>query len=368
MKEHQNRVCLLTILLLIVFLPACRSETEIQPTAASNPTPMSQTAYYPASEWRVSTPEEQGFDAEILDKMLEKLERQSSTVDNITIIRHGYKILDASFRLYQADEPHLLYSCTKSVVSALVGIAIQQEYIESVYVPLMELFPDREIQNLNKSKQMMTLKHLLTMSSGFECRDSYLYEWVGLDEMMRSDDWVQHVLDLPMEYAPGTHFEYCNGVTNLLSAIVQESTGMHTAAFAEAYLFGPLGIEAYTWGEDPSGIPLGYSELYLKPSDMARIGYLYLQGGTWEGEQIVSSEWVTASTTEQIAADTLQDGYGYQWWIDDAGYYAAVGYRGQFIFVLPEYDMVVVFVSDPDVGDFDAPEKLLVEYIIPAAR
>jgi CubicO group peptidase (beta-lactamase class C family) len=206
------------------------------------------------------------------------------------------------------------------------------------------------------------------MSAGFECRDSYKYQWVGLNEMFNSEDWVQHVLDLPMEYHPGTHFEYCNGVSNLLSAIVMENTGMHTAVFAEQNLFAPLSIEEYFWEEDPDGIPLGFSELYLKPSDMARFGYLYLRGGGWDGQQIVSPEWVEESSTIKIAANTLQDGYGYQWWTDAAGYYMALGYRGQFIFVLPKYDMVVVFVSDPEVGDFDAPEFLLTNYIIPAVE
>jgi CubicO group peptidase (beta-lactamase class C family) len=352
----------------MVLLSACQTEPEIQLTPTSITTLTLSPTYYPSSEWRTSTPDEQGLDSRQLDMMTEEIDRRNWTVDNVTIIRHGYKVLDASFGSYNPDEPHLLYSCTKSVVSSLIGIAIQQGYIESVNVMLTDLFPDREIQNMDTRKRLMNLESMLMMASGFECRDSYLYEWVGLNEMMRSDDWVQYVLDLPMEYAPGIHFEYCNGVSNLLSAAVQENSGMHTAAFAEEYLFGPLGIDAYQWEEDSAGIPLGFSELYLRPSDMARFGYLYLHGGAWDGEQIVSSEWVTASTTEQIAADTLQDGYGYQWWTDDAGYYAAVGYRGQFIFVLPDYDMVVVFVSDPDEGDFDLPEYLLLNYIIPAVQ
>jgi CubicO group peptidase (beta-lactamase class C family) len=362
MKKNTIRLLAAAILLFIILLTACQSEPEIQPT----PTP--EITYYPAAEWRVSTPEEQGLDPELLDEMLDEIDRKYWDVDNITIIRYGHKVFDVSLGSYQEGEIHLMYSCTKSFVSALVGIAIDQGYIQSVDVPLADLFPDREIQNLDSRKQMMTLEHLLSMSSGFECRDSYLHQWVGLNEMIDSEDWVQHVLDLPMEFQPGTHFEYCNGVSNLLSAIVQDSTGIHTAAFAEQHLFGPLGIEEYFWEIDPAGYALGFSELYLKPSDMARFGYLYLRGGVWDGEQIVSSDWVNESSTVKVAAATLQDGYGYQWWTDAGGYYMALGYRGQFIFVLPKYDMVVVFVSDPEVGDFDAPEFLLTNYIIPAAQ
>ena len=299
--------------------------------------------------------------------MLEVIERRRWDVDNVTIIRHGYKVYDQSLGAYQADTPHLLYSCTKSVVSAAVGIAIDQGLISSVDVPLTSLFPDREIQNLDHRKQAITLQDLLSMSSGFDCRDSYLYNWEGLDEMMASDDWTQHVLDLPMAHAPGTYFEYCNGVSNLLSAAVQHASGTKTSLFAEEYLFSPIGIEDYFWEEDPDGVTYGFSELYLKPADMARIGYLYLHHGEWETEQVISSDWVTASTTTQTPAN-LQDGYGYQWWIDDAGYFMALGHRGQFIFVLPELDMVVVFVSDPRVGDYDAPEYLLINYILPAVQ
>jgi CubicO group peptidase (beta-lactamase class C family) len=342
-----------------ILLPTCGTQTNPEPTA----TPAE--VYFPGSEWRTATPEEQGLDPGLLEEMLELIDTQKWDVDHIAIIRHGYLVFDVSPGSYRADTPHLVYSCTKSVVSALVGIAVDQGLIESVDVPLTALFPNREIQNLDARKQALTLEHLLSMSSGFECRDSYLYRWKGLEEMMASNDWTQYVLDLPMEYEPGTHFEYCNGVSNLLSASVQQATGMQTALFAEEYLFGPLGIEEYFWEEDPDGINLGFSELYLTPDDMARFGYLYLHEGVWEGQQIISQEWVTASTTAQIPA-TLQDGYGYQWWIDDAGYYMALGFRGQFIFVLPENDMVVVFLSDPDVGDFEAPEYLLTEYIIPA--
>jgi len=359
MINHRNRHWIAVIFLLILLASACKSEPEILVTADQ------ETTYFPSSEWRVSSPEEQGVDAKMLVQMLDEIEQHGWDVDNITIIRHGYKIFDDSPGSYKPDEPHLLYSCTKSVVSTLVGIAIEQGHIKDVNVLLTGLFPNREIQNLNPKKKEMTLAHLLSMTSGFECRDSYLYGWEGLNEMMRSDDWVQHVLDLPMAHPPGTHFEYCNGVSNLLSAIVQESTGMHTAKFAEQHLFGPLGIYEYFWEEDPAGIPLGFSELYLKPTDMARMGYLFLQEGVWNDEEIVSSDWVTNATTERIDA-TLQDGYGYQWWIDDSGYYMALGYRGQFIFVLPQYDMVAVFVSDPETGNFEAPEELLINYIIPA--
>jgi CubicO group peptidase (beta-lactamase class C family) len=168
---------------------------------------------------------------------------------------------------------------------------------------------------------------------------------------------------------PGTHFEYCNGASFLLSAIVQETTGMNARAFAHVHLFAPLGIGMtdVEWPSNAQGITIGYSELYLTPRDMAKIGLLYLNGGQWAGEQIVPADWVEASTRKHISA-TLQDGYGYQWWVADSGYYMALGYSGQYIVVVPEKNMVVAFVSDLPESQFYAPQQLLDDHIVPAAR
>jgi CubicO group peptidase (beta-lactamase class C family) len=213
----------------------------------------------------------------------------------------------------------------------------------------------------------MSLEHLLTMTSGLECRDSYLYRWDGLHQMRQNDDWVQYVLDLPMAEPPGSRFEYCNGASFLPSTIVQETTGKSALEFAQEHLFGPLGIIDVEWPTNPQGINIGWGELRMQPVDMAKIGYLYLREGLWEDKQIVSSAWVEASTRKHIAA-TLEDGYGYQWWVSDTDVYMALGYAGQFIFVIPRVDLVVVFASDLEENDFYTPQKLLEEYIIPAAR
>ena len=157
---------------------------------------------------------------------------------------------------------------------------------------------------------------------------------------------------------PGAQFEYCNGASFLLSAIVQETTGKSAIEFAEEHLFGPLGVSDIDWSSSPQGIAIGYSELRMQRHDMAKIGYLYLKDGQWDGEQIVPSAWVSASTKNFISA-TLEDGYGYQWWIDDSGMYLALGYRGQFIFGIPEKEMVVVFTSSLEDSDFYVPQTLL---------
>jgi CubicO group peptidase (beta-lactamase class C family) len=325
-------------------------------------------SYWPTEAWRTSTPEEQGMDSEVLADMLETIAEQDYDIDGVVVVRNGYMVVDATVYPFELGSRHIIYSCTKSVVSALVGIAIDKGYIEGVDQPTLDFFPERSVANLDADKQAMTLEDVLTMSSGLKCRDSYLYRWRGLHEMRQSEDWVQFVLDLPMAEEPGTKFEYCNGASFLLSAIIQETTGLSAFEFANEHFFGPMDIVNVEWSSNPQGITIGWSDLHLTPHDMAKIGYLYLNEGRWDGEQVVSAEWVRASTREHIPAGTLEDGYGYQWWIDDAGIYMALGYSGQYIVVVPDQDMVVVFISDLEEQDFYVPQGLLTDFIIPAAK
>ena len=351
----------LALLALLLGMVSC-GEKATPTTAATAP------SYWPSEAWRTSTPEEQGMDSEMLADMLETIEEQDYDIDSVVVVRNGYVVVDATVYPFQPGSRHIIYSCTKSVVSALIGIAIDKGYIKGVDQPVLDFFPGRTAANLDANKEAMTLEDVLTMSTGLECRDSYLYRWRGLNQMRQSQDWVQFMLDLPMAEEPGTKFEYCNGASFLLSAIIQETTGMTALAFANEHLFGPLGIIDVEWPSSPQGITIGWSDLHLTPYDMAKIGYLYLNEGLWNGEQVVSAEWVRASTREHISAKTLQDSYGYQWWIDDAGIYMALGYSGQYIVVVPDKDMVVVFVSDLEERDFYVPQELLTDFIIPAAK
>jgi len=186
------------------------------------------------------------------------------------------------------------------------------------------------------------------------------------DMRLSGADWAQCVLDLPMADTPGKKFEYSNGVSYLLSVVVQKTTNMRTLDFAKKYLFGPLGITDVKWRTSPQGIDIGWGEMWLTPHDMAKIGWLYLNKGKWDGKQIVPAAWVEASTRGHISA-TLFDRYGYQWWIDSAGYYAAVGYKGQRIFVVPGKNMVVVFTGSLPSGSSSILQRLLSGYIIRAA-
>jgi CubicO group peptidase (beta-lactamase class C family) len=359
--KSKKILSLLTLLAMLLGMAACSEKT-----APTTVTP--DRSYWPTEAWRTSTPEEQGMDLEMLADMLETIQEQGYDIDSVVVVRNGYMVVDATVYPFKPGSRHIIYSCTKSVISVLVGIAVDKGYIESVDQPVLDFFPERTAANLDANKKAMTLEHVLTMATGLECRDSYLYRWRGLNRMKQSEDWVQFMLDLPMAEEPGTRFEYCNGASFLLSAIIQETTGMSALAFANEHLFNPLGITDVQWLSSPQGITIGWSDLHLTPHDMAKIGYLYLNEGWWDGKQVVSAEWVKASIREHISAKTLQDGYGYQWWIDDAGIYMALGYAGQYIVVVPDKDMVVVFVSDLPESDFYVPQGLLTDFIIPAAK
>ncbi|MBT8352365.1 MAG: beta-lactamase family protein, partial [Deltaproteobacteria bacterium] len=321
---------------------------------------------FPTEGWHTSNPEKQGMDSAKLSDMLEKVLKEKPRIDSITIIRNGHMVLDAYFYPFKKHSKHIIHSCTKSITSAAFGIAMDKGYIKNIEQPVVEIFPEKQITNLTDDKKAITLKNLLTMTSGLNTMDSYIYNWMGLNAMTQANDWVQSVLDRPMAEKPGTQFEYSNCVTFMLSAIIQKTTKQNTLKFMEKHLFGPLGITDVRWASSPKGINVGYGMMWLTPHDMAKIGWLYLNKGQWGDQQIVSEKWVRDSTQKHYSA-TLFDGYGYQWWISPDKFYAAVGYGGQFIFVVPQKNMVVVFTSTLKRDEFFKPENLLSEFIIPAA-
>jgi len=320
---------------------------------------------YPANGWQTSTPEQQGMQSQMLANMIDEIKSNNYSIDSISVIHNGYMVLDVYFHPFAKDLRHHLYSCTKSVMSLLVGIAIDKGYIKSIDQPVIDFFPDKTIQNMDDDKRSMTLEHLLMMASGLDCRDSYHYEWKGLFEMRSRADWAQHVLDLPMVGPPGETFEYCNGVSYLLSVIVSTATWMKTLDFARKYLFDPLGISEVVWEENPQGFTIGYARMWLNPHDMARIGWLCINKGRWGNKQIVSSAWVETSTRGQIDARPAPR-YGYHWWVNEKGQYAAVGNYGQYIMVADAMNLVVVFTSDLPLKMNFVPLGLTRKYIVPA--
>jgi len=325
----------------------------------------------PIYEWPVSNPDDENVDQQLIYDMLAHIDQANILIHSISIIRNGSLILDVYYENddFGYNEPHPVCSCTKSVISLLIGIAVDQGLIGSVDVPVLDFFPEMEVEFVTARKEAMTLDHLLTMTAGYRCNND-----ADSDSWDASTDHLSYVLDWPVSYTPGARWDYCNGVSYLLSAILTEATGMSAFSFAYEYLFRPLGIVNVVWDIDNwNGINLGHTGLYLRPHDMAKIGQLVLNHGTWDGKQIVPAQWVEQSmiahaTSNETGIWQAGTGYGYQWWVDPKGYAFAIGQGAQVIFIVPNKNMVVVFTSVLFDEDQAIPEELLNTYIIPAAH
>ena len=240
-------------------------------------------------------------------------------------------------------------SASKSVISALVGIALERGLIRNVHEPIVTFFPELR-RDPDRRKQAITVEDLLTMRSGLQSTSGANYgAWV------QSRDWVRHALARPIVSEPGTSMEYSTGSSHLLSAILTKATGTSTWQFAQDALARPLGIGLARWPQDPQGIYFGGNEMLLAPKQMVAIGELYLARGRANGRQVVPASWVDTScaprTTSVWDADRR---YGYGWWIQDfRGGTAcfAWGYGGQYILVFRELDLVVTATSSTAVSE-----------------
>jgi CubicO group peptidase (beta-lactamase class C family) len=346
------------ILLAAFLLSAC---TNLTPT----PTP-ADTTYWPTQDWRTSTPEQQGMDSELLAQMIEQIQSEQVNLHSMIIIRHGYIVAEAYFQPNEANRSREIYSITKSVLSALVGIAIEQGSIDSVDHKVLDYFPD-VAANKDARKQAITIEHLLTMSSGFEWSDD-----INNGQMAnQSGDWSKYVLDQPMTATPGEQFTYNSGTPTVLSAILQKATRKSPLEFAQTNLFGPLGITDFYWATTPSGLEIGGWGIQMTPRDLAKFGYLYLRGGLWEGKQVIPASWVKASLEKHIdpkMEGEKRSGYGYLWWLQTHEVKAAHGLGGQYILLLPAQDLEVVFTSDLSPQEFQKPYDLFEAYILPAIK
>lgn len=344
-KTHPIRL-LLPLFLALVLATACG--------------PAAPAPYQLSTGWQTSIPAEQGLDAGRLEAMQAAVAGQGLDLHSLLVVRNGYIVQETYFNSFQAGSKHELFSCTKSFIATLVGIAIDQGYLAGVDAPVSDFFAGRIWQNGSPSKDRLTVEDLLTMTSGLDWQEGD----PTYRQMYISADWVQFVLDLPMAGEPGGAFNYCSGCSHVLSAILAEATGMSTQEFARQRLFAPLGIADFSWESDRDGLAIGGWGLQLTPRDMAKLGYLYLKAGEWDGQQVVSSGWVQAAVTKHTSTDG-ELGYGYQWWVyPEYNAYAALGRGGQTIFVLPELQLVVVATAGS--AGHEAIFQLIEEYVITA--
>jgi len=319
--------------------------------------------YWPSDNWRTSTPEKQGMDSGKLLDMFKEIQKEKTPIHSVLIIKNGYLVTEAYFAPYNKNMKHSIYSSTKSVISTLVGIAIDEGYIKGVDQKVLDFFPEVEVKRYEHLVKDMTIEHLLTMSAG-HTEDSS-------NPIFLTSNFPQTFFDLHFSSKAGEKFLYDSGATHLLSLIINRTTGMSAEAYAKKHLFEPLKIKDYKWDKDPNGTHLGGWGLYLKPKDMAKFGYLIMKDGKWNKKQVVSKEWIKTATSKHIEGywgETKADDYGYLWWLNPAGGFRADGYGGQYIFVIPEQDLIVVFTSGVNYSEKMQPINCLNNYILPSIK
>ncbi|MGO4724710.1 MULTISPECIES: serine hydrolase domain-containing protein [unclassified Inquilinus] len=358
------------------------------PAAAAGAPPDCRAPAVLDDGWAVAAPADEGFDPATLCAVGPALEE--SNAHAVLVVRHGKLVYERYFagedqrwgqplgRIpHDAATRHDLRSITKSVTSLLVGIAVDYGWIKDIDAPVLSLLP--QYADLGSpEKDRITLRHLLTMSSGLAWSEDLPYSDPRNSERLMSDapDPYRYVLEQPFATMPGERWVYSGGSTALLSAVLKQVSGRSLEVMAREMLFAPLGIDDVEWVRYPNGDPVAASGLRLLPRDIAKIGRLVLDHGAWQGKQIVPAGWIEQSTTKQIAAEDEID-YGFQWWLghsqvdgQDLRWSAGVGWGGQRLFLVPDRDLLVVVTA----GLYDQPDQqdalgrtVLERYVLPAA-
>ena len=357
----------------------------------SRPSPTVAGDYWPTDGWRTAPPKDHGVDPAALAMVEDQVAKRHLEVRSVLIVRHGYLVYEHYWQGLDQADGHYVRSATKSVIGALVGIALAEGKINSLDQTVGELLPAQLPKDADPRFAGVTVKQLLTMTSGLAGDDTLGGDTRLEDAMWESSDWVRHILSRRLVWEPGTQWAYSNASSHLLSAIVADVSGQSTLEFARAKLFNPLGIrtdgafepvlsdhidaatvEAYertsvAWPVDPQGYHYGAAFLRLPARDLAKFGYLYLNGGRWDGNQLIPAAYAAAATSPKGSSPNLDNGYGWHWWVDtDAEHrtFSARGRGGQLIYVIPDLDLVTVITCDPEKGG--NPENLITQTIIPA--
>ena len=306
-----------------------------------------------------ASPEQVGIDSRYLAQMLEKIQTDSIRIHSIVILRHDSLVLESYVYPYNRETTQNVKSVCKSIISALAGIAKDQGYLKDVNVPIYQIAPQYFENPSDYRKLHISLKNLLTMTTGLDVDEN----GGKLEAIFSADDYVQAAFDAPMVADPGTKWTYSTCLSHAMSAILSQITHQDLLKFAKNTLFGPLGMKSIEWDTDPNGYYMGGAELWMRPIDMAKFGYLYLKDGEWQGQQLISREWILESTANQIGPlKTGNDKYGYYWRVCGGGWLMAIGWGGQMILFNRDLDMVVVFTA----SEMDKQYQLFDQYILPA--
>jgi CubicO group peptidase (beta-lactamase class C family) len=371
-------------------------------------TQQSESNPSPTKSWVRATPASVGVDEGVLDAFNKELASgKYGLVDSFTVFRCGKEVYAAKYahdygriygkeakekgplnaRLtgpynyfdpawhpyYKGTDLHSMQSVSKTVTSVIIGIAkTRGDFKAGVDTPVLKYFDVAKVKNVDDRKRRMRLKDVLTMTTGLEWNEDVPYDDPRSDSslMEATDDWVQYVIDKPMAAEPGKVFDYSSGATELLAYIFQKETGQDLETYGEKYLFVPLGMDHY-WKRTYLGVVDTEGGLYLRDADLAKIGYLYLNNGMWDGKRIVSQHWVKESLTPYADAGEGYK-YGYKWWLyerpESKSYvWTCRGFGGQGLLVFPEERLLVV-VTGWEILKDEMPEKTVVDHVLAALR
>ncbi|MCP4203103.1 MAG: serine hydrolase [bacterium] len=303
-------------------------------------------------DWEVSAPEEQGVDPAIVTAALEAGEALPY-LNALLVVRNGVLIGERYYGDTRATDANTVLSVSKSFLSALVGIAIRDGYL-TLDQPIMDSFPEYVTANMDPRKLEITIRHLLTMTSGlpYDDHDEHWSRW------MPSSDWVGFCIGLPLDDNPGEAWHYSTCSTHIMSALLTRAVGMSTLEFAHEHLFQPLGIVIGGWRLDPQGYYRGGWDMYFTPRDLARFGHLYRKKGKLEGRRMIPRKWVRKTTRTNVRGGSWGPmdrwGYGHWWWTgrgaDIHKMYFALGYGGQFVINIPKMKMTIVATANANYG------------------
>jgi len=312
---------------------------------------------WPVPDWHQASLGEQGFDVGVFETELEKNEQKRNGATSFLVIRQGALVWESYADGYDQNSRHYIFSVTKSVLSAVMGIVMGQGYIKSVEQSVVDLLGDDGV-GLEDMKDVQ-LQHLLTMCVGYE-----------LQNIWKSQKNLNAEVKAIYDSTPGTSFVYQDEAAHLISKVITVVTGKTVLEWANEFLFEPIGVASHHWPADAMGITAGQAGLEWSARDMARFGHLYLHQGSWQGRQVIPAEWVDVSTQIQHeGGPPVNQGYGYFWWVAEYGGYRtffAGGFGSQRIFVVPELDLVVVVTRDANISG--SAEFYLEDVILPAVK
>ncbi|WP_162162984.1 serine hydrolase domain-containing protein [Gorillibacterium massiliense] len=374
-----KRFCAIWLVFVVLSAAGCSggagNAAQTEPAEASltpNESGTDAAAAWPTDKWSRSAPERQGVDGEQLAKADKRIKENYLNVYSLLVVRHGYLVYENYYHGMNNSSAAPVFSVTKSVMSALTGIAMNEGLLDNTDQKLSGLLPDMFAGMDDNRKGDITLRDVLTMSGGLESIDS------DYNAYFTSGDWLKYALSKPMVHNPGEQFDYNTGLTHFLSGVISAAAKRDTFSYAQEVLFKRIGMKVSNWEHDGKGIYGGGSGLYLKPEDMAKFGYLYLHKGKWNGEQIIPEAWVEESTKKQITVASGVD-YGYLFWLETMGAkdgspgystFRADGAGGQKIVVVPELDLVVVVTANQRSTSRDKADTqaIIADYVLPAVK